>query len=218
MKIITKSLIASLIATMSSYAFADSNSSNWGLRLRAVRIEPENNSSSGTGALNSTLLPDNAIHVSSKTIPEIDITYFFTKNFATELILTYPQRHNVSINSGPLSESIGSFKHLPPTLTFQYHFTPESQFQPYVGAGINYTRISSVKLHSNVAGVDLDLDRNSFGPALQAGIDIKLSKNSYLNFDLKKVYIRSDVKLNGQKVSEVKVDPLLIGIGIGWRF
>ncbi len=218
MKILTKSLIASLIATVSSYAFADSDDSNWALRIRAVRIEPENHSSSGTGALNSALLPENSIHVSAKTIPEIDITYFFTKNLATELVLTYPQKHSVTINSGPLSENIGSFKHLPPTLTMQYHFSPNGQFQPYVGAGINYTRMSSVKLHSTTAGVDLDLDRNSIGPALQVGMDIKLSNNTYINFDVKKVYIRSDVKLNGQKVSEVKVDPLLIGVGIGWRF
>ena len=218
MKIFSKSLPIVLIALTSTTALADQNDSNWRLRLRAVRIEPENQSSAGSGALNSTLLPQDAIHVSSKTIPEIDITYFFSKHIASELVLTYPQKHKVSINNGPLSEDIGSFKHLPPTLTLQYHFSPGSQFQPYVGAGINYTRISSVRLHSNTAGVDLDLERNSIGPAFQAGIDIKLNKNTYLNFDLKKLYIRSDVKLNGEKVSEVKVDPLLIGIGIGWSF
>jgi outer membrane protein len=87
-----------------------------------------------------------------------------------------------------------------------------------VGAGVNYTRISAVRLRSNITGVDLDLERNSVGPALQAGMDVSIGKNTYLNFDIKKVYLRADVKLNGEKVSEVKIDPLLIGVGLGWRF
>jgi outer membrane protein len=191
---------------------------NWMVRARAVYIDPADKSEAGGGALNPTLLPANAIRVSSETIPEVDVSYFFTRNLAAELILTYPQKHKVSITSGPLQESIGSFKHLPPTLTLQYHFLPDGQFRPYVGAGINYTRISSVKLHSNAAGVDLDLERDSWGGALQAGFDYKLGQNLYLNFDVKKVYIEADVKLDGAKVSNVKVDPLLVGIGLGWRF
>ncbi|MEW5888353.1 MAG: OmpW family outer membrane protein [Pseudomonadota bacterium] len=191
---------------------------NWMVRARAVYIDPANKSEAGSGALNPTLLPADSIHVSAKTIPEVDISYFFTKNLAAELILTYPQKHKVSITSGPLQESIGSFKHLPPTLLLQYHFLPDGRFRPYIGAGINYTRISSVKLRSNVAGVDLDLERDSVGGALQAGLDMKLGDNLYLNFDIKKVLIDADVKLNGAKVSKVKVDPLLVGIGLGWRF
>ena len=214
-----RGLCWALLAMSSAAAFpALAAEGNWMVRARAVYIDPADKSEAGSGALNPTLLPADAIHVSSETIPEVDISYFFTRNLAAELILTYPQKHKVSIASGPLQESIGSFKHLPPTLTLQYHFLPDGQFRPYVGAGINYTRISSVKLHSNAAGVDLDLDRDSWGGALQAGFDYKLGQNLYLNFDVKKVYIEADVKLNGAKVSKVKVDPLLVGIGLGWRF
>ena len=101
------------------------------------------------------------MHVSSKTIPEIDISYFFTPNIAAELILTYPQKHDVTLDGN----NIGTFKHLPPTLSLQYHFMPEKRS---------------------------------------------------LNFDIKKVQIRSDVFIGGAKASEVKVDPLLIGVG--YRF
>jgi outer membrane protein len=82
-----------------------------------------------------------------------------------------------------------------------------------VGAGINYTRFSSVNL---IPGADID--RNSYGAALQAGVDIPLSGNMYLNFDIKKVYIGTDVSLNGAKIGTFKVDPVLVGIGLGWRF
>ncbi len=110
-------------------------------------------------------------------------------------------------------QNIGTFKHLPPTLSLQYHFMPEKQFSPYVGAGVNYTNISAVKIPG------LRLEHDSWGYSLQAGVDYKLDKNWSLNFDIKKVQIRSDVlTAAGAKVSEVKIDPVLIGVGVGYRF
>jgi outer membrane protein len=179
--------------------------SPWQLRVRAVHIDPADKSSAIPG-----LAGENAITVSNKTIPEVDISYFFTKNIAAELILTYPQKHSVYLNGA----YIGSFKHLPPTLTVQYHFTPDAKISPYVGAGINYTRISNV----NLLGGAADLDNNSFGLALQAGVDFKIDKNWSINLDVKKVQIRSDVTAGGAYLSRVKVDPLLVGVGVGYRF
>jgi outer membrane protein len=150
------------------------------------------------------------IHVNEKTIPEVDISYFFSPNWAAELVLTYPQKQDVTLNG----TNIGSFKHLPPTLTVQYHFTPAATVSPYVGAGVNYTRIFGVDL-LNGAG---HLDNSSVGLALQAGVDFKLDKNWLLNLDVKKVQIRSDVSVSGMQVSRVKIDPWLVGIGVGYRF
>jgi outer membrane protein len=131
------------------------------------------------------------------------------------LILTYPQRHDVSLNG----TKIGTAKHLPPTLTVQYHFFPDGKFRPYLGAGINYTHFSDVNL--NVPGVgQLDLGRSSWGGALQAGIDVEIGKNKFINFDVKKIYIGTDVKLaaTGATVSHVRLDPVVLGVGFGWRF
>jgi outer membrane protein len=181
--------------------------SPWQLRVRAVHIDPADTSDpvGGVGA-------SDRLTVSDKTIPEIDISYFFTPNWATELILTYPQKHDVYLDGN----RIGSFKHLPPTLTVQYHFMPDAKVSPYVGAGINYTRISSVNLLNGGAR----LENSSFGLALQAGVDFKIDKNWSLNLDVKKVQIRSDVNAipGGAQLSRVKVDPLLVGVGVGYRF
>lgn len=179
--------------------------SPWQIRARAIHINPADKSDPVGGGG-----PADQITVSSKTIPEIDITYFLSPNVAAELILTYPQKHDVALSGA----NIGTFKHLPPTLTLQYHFTPAAQVSPYVGAGVNYTRIGSVKL-LNGAG---DLENHSIGLALQAGVDFKIDKNWSINLDVKKVQIRSDVYVGGAKVSAVKVDPVLIGVGVGYRF
>ena len=183
----------------------DDPSGPWLVRARAVYLDPADKSSpvGGVGA-------SDRIGVESKTIPEIDFSYFFTPNWAAELILTYPQKHDVSLDGS----KIGSFKHLPPTLTVQYHFLPGATFDPYLGAGINYTRISSVNLLNGAGG----LEKDSWGGAIQAGVDVKLDKNWSFNIDIKKVQIRSDVYISGADVSEVKVDPILFGIGVGYRF
>jgi len=213
-----KHTIAGLVAAAFTVPALAQQEGNWMVRARVVNLDMTNKSDAGSGALTPALLPADAVKVSDKAIPELDITYFFTRNIAAELVLTYPQRHTVNISTGPLAESLGSFKHLPPTLLLQYHFLPDGQFRPYVGAGINYTRISSVSLRSNIAGANLQLESSSVGGALQAGLDVRLSKNMFLNFDLKKIYISSDIMVNGTKSSAVKLDPVALGVGIGWRF
>lgn len=192
----------------SSLALAEKG--DWLVRVRAVNLDMENKSD----PIPALLVPADAIHVEDKVIPEVDISYFLTKNIAAELVLTIPQEHDVTLLGG----KIGTFKHLPPTLLLQYHFLPDQKFRPYVGAGINYTRISNVSLAVTGVGT-LDLDSSSTGGALQVGFDVELSKNMFLNVDLKKIYIESDVILVGTgKVSHVDLDPVAIGIGLGWKF
>jgi outer membrane protein len=200
---------ASLLALASLGLFSApsmAQESPWLVRVRAVHIDTADKSDpvGGVGAADR-------VTVSNKTIPEVDMSYFFTPNWASELILTYPQKHDVALDG----TNIGSFKHLPPTLTLQYHFMPAAQFSPYLGAGVNYTRISNVDL----AGGALQLEKDSWGFALQAGVDYKIDKNWSLNLDVKKVQIGSDLNTAaGAKVSHLDVDPWLVGVGVGYRF
>ena len=197
-KMIRLAAVALAVAALAPVAQAQTDG-NWEVRLRAVNIDPANDN-------------DNLdVSINKKLIPEFDISYYFTPNIAAELILTYPQKHNVKLNGSV----IGSVKHLPPTLTVQYHFMPDSTaFRPYVGAGVNYTNFTAVDLPSG-----LNLDRGSWGLAFQAGADIPLAKQWYLNVDIKKVYIRTDVNdATGAKLDTFKIDPLLVGVGIGYRF
>ncbi len=172
------------------------------VRARAVRLNSDNGGSLGQGTATDLTIND-------KTIPEVDFTYFFSKNLAAELILTVPQRQDVS----SAGAKIGTLKHLPPTLTAQYHFDPVAGFKPYVGAGVNFTNFTAVDLPAG-----FNVDRQSYGLALQVGVDYELSKNLYLNLDVKKVQIKTDVSVNGAKIGDFKVDPLLVGVGLGWRF
>lgn len=172
----------------------------WMVRVRAVNVATYNSTSGIASVLD--------LNVDSKWIPEVDISYFFNKNVATELILTWPQK--MTVNAG--NTEIGSIKVLPPTLLLQYHFDG-MPVKPYVGAGINYTNYSGVSLPAGVS-----IDNGSWGGALQAGVDIPLTGNMYLNLDVKKVWMGTDVYVNGANSGSLKVDPILWGVGLGWRF
>ncbi len=171
------------------------------VRVRAVNVDPANKGTD-VGAL---------VSLSTKVIPEVDFTYFVTPNIAAELILTYPQKHDVSLAG---SGKIGTLRHLPPTLTAQYHFLPTGQIRPYVGAGVNYTNITTVTLPG-----DLNVDRGSFGLAFQAGVDIQVAPKVFVNIDVKKVNIQTNLRASdGTDLGKIKVDPTLVGVGVGYRF
>ncbi|MFM2065374.1 MAG: hypothetical protein RLZZ584_283 [Pseudomonadota bacterium] len=193
-----KLCIAFAVATLAPVAMAQSAGDLVG-RVRAVNIDPVAKETFG----------GNVVTVNSKVIPEVDFSYFVTPNVAAELILTVPQKHDVLLNGA----KIGSLKHLPPTLTAQYHVTGLGAFKPYVGAGLNYTIFSSVDLPTG-----LSIEKSSLGFAYQLGADIALNKTWSINVDYKKVQIRTDLSSGGAKLGTIKVDPSLFGLGVGYKF
>ena len=195
-----QTIVAAVLAACSvTAAMAQASGEGpWLVRARAVHLDMANKDGTGLG-----------LSVNNKTIPEIDVSYFFTPNIAAELILTVPQKQTVYLGG----TSIGTFKHLPPSLLLQYHFTGLTGYKPYIGAGLNYTRITDVNL-----ALGATLENDSWGGALQVGMDIPLDKNWSMNFDVKKVYIRSDVFIGAANQGTLKLDPLLVGVGLGYRF
>jgi outer membrane protein len=196
-----KPLAALLLAATATSTFAAEG--NLLVRGRIINIDP---SVSTSGAL-STLNVD----VKSKAAPELDFTYMVTPNIGAELILG-TARHEVTAGG----VSLGKVSHLPPTVTVQYHFAPDAGVRPYVGAGLNYTRFYSVGL--SAGGASLDVDKNSFGGALQAGVDIAIDKNWFVNLDLKKLYIKTDVKQGNTNLGTLKINPVVFGVGVGTQF
>ncbi len=204
--------VAAAAAFVSASALAQpAGEGPWMVRVRATNLVTDTSSTAGLGGA----LPADAIDVNNKWIPEVDVSYFFTPNIAVELVLTIPQKHEVTVNALGLGK-IGTFKHLPPTLLVQYHATNFGAFKPYVGAGINYTLLGSERM--SVGADQVKLDNSSVGGALQLGADYRLNRNWYLNADVKKVWISTDVSLGGAKISELKVNPWLFSVGLGYRF
>ena len=190
---------------------------DWLIRVRAIGIEPTGDSNGiAPDLLTSSLEPQFAI------MPEIDFTYMVTSNIGLELIAeTSP--HDIE-GQGAIA-GLGNVANswlLPPTLLLQYHFDTNSRFRPYLGAGVNYTITWGENADASLEGVlgptDVKLD-NSLGFAVQAGMDIEIDDRWFVNLDVK--YIDIDAKLTSGGVirtTDVSIDPIIFGVGIGYRF
>ncbi|HQT81691.1 MAG: hypothetical protein B7Z60_05665 [Ferrovum sp. 37-45-19] len=177
----------------------------WLVRLRLLDIATQK--SNDTGLAGGA--PSDSIQVGGRMQPDVDVTYFFTPHWATELVLSYPVSHSVSLSGG----NIGSFQELPPTLNAQYHFDSMGKFTPYLGAGVTYMRTFNTSLVSG-----LSLTQNNFGPDVEAGVDYALDQHWSLNADIKQVFINVGVTNGAGGTFNLHPNPTLIGVGVGYHF
>lgn len=186
--------------------------SPWMIRGRALVVHPQPDA---TLSLNGTRIEGGDVDISTSVVPELDISYFFTPNLAAELILGVTP-HRVKGAGALEGTRIGDAWLLPPTVMLQYHFTGLGNVKPYVGAGVNYTIFFNEEAKGGFTKFDLD---DTFGFALQAGVDIMLDRHWGINFDVKKIFLEPKVSVNDGLVrGKVKIDPWLIGTGVTYRF
>ena len=176
---------------------------------------------------------NSVVQVDDGTSLTLSFTYMFTDNWAFDILAAWPFKHDVDLDASIFdgvsttsgSVPFGEVEHLPPTFSVQYHFSPDAQFQPFVGFGLNYTTFLSEDLSSLLVGsdiVDFSLD-DSFGIAVQLGADWMISDRSLINFDLRWIDIEADldVTLTGGStvgLGGVEIDPWVFAINYGYKF
>ncbi|MES0139501.1 OmpW family protein [Mesorhizobium sp. M0016] len=182
----------------------------WQVRLRALGVITED-----SGHVNA--VPGSGLSYSNTVRPELDISYYFTDNIATELILGTTYANIEGQGAIGALGNVGKVWLLPPTLTLQYHFTNFGAFKPYVGAGVNYT----IFYNQHAGSADALHVKNTFGTALQVGFDYMVDQHWGVNFDVKKLFLKPDfeVTVDGAKLTgKAELDPWLIGAGVTYRF
>lgn len=211
-------LAAAMIAAAAAATPAQAEQGDVLLRARGILVAPTEDSSGIEPAF-----PNDEVSVSNSVTPEVDISYFLTDHLALELIAA-TSKHDVNGKGGlePIGELADTWV-LPPTLTLQYHFAPSAKVRPYVGAGLNYTLFysedASDGLEDAIGDTKVELE-DSFGFALQAGVDFDITEKLFLNLDVKYIDIDTKAKLTtGALVNRVKVsiDPIVVGVGIGMK-
>jgi len=191
---------------------------DWIVRAGAGMVDPQ-----GTAATFTDDLDTLFIDVDSGTALTLTGAYFFSPNWAFEVLVASPFTHDVKLGlEGSGSAKIGEVKQLPPTFTFQYHFLPDGAFRPYVGLGLNWTTFFDETLVSELSdqGVSLTLD-DSFGAAVQVAADVPLGDKWLLNLDVRWIQLESDATLSdGVDTDTIKLDisPLVYSINVGYRF
>jgi outer membrane protein len=212
--VMKKTLLAVALATALAPSFAMAEKGDIVVRLRATQVSPDEKSKLD----NETFGANSDLKVDNNTIPELDISYYFTKNIAAELILALGTRHKVEADLNGTKVDLGKVNLLPPTLLAQWHFNPDQTFDPYVGAGISYIRAMDNSL-SLPNSTDIHISRNNWGAALQAGLDFNLENKWLLNVDVKKIWFDTTVRLDGVgKIDNLDIDPWVVSLGFGKKF
>ncbi|MBV6632198.1 MAG: OmpW family protein [Alphaproteobacteria bacterium] len=195
-----------------SEPFVGKQAGDFMIRARGILVEPDEDASIDT--IGGT------VDIDEQFVPEVDFSYFITDHIALELIAAVTPHDVTATNTSLGNVDLGDVLLLPPTLTLQYHMLPEKRFSPYVGAGVNATFFIDDDVPSGGPVNSIDYDP-SVGFALQAGVDYFITDNILLNFDVKKVFINTDVDVNtalGTIGADVDIDPWIIGVGVGWKF
>ena len=155
------------------------------------------------------LVAGGATEIGDSLRPTVTFEYFIRDNLGIEVLAALPFKHDINVGGA----KAGVTKHLPPTVSVNYHFPTGGALKPFVGAGINYT----VFFEDRSPLGDLKID-NSWGLAAHLGVDYAISNTGAVRMDLRYVDIDSDVKLNGAKVGRVEVDPLVAGVSYVMKF
>lgn len=204
-----KFLLCAAALTMVTAAPAMADAGDWLVRGRVINVSPDES---------ATITPIGGdVSIDTSIVPELDITYFVADQWAFELILGVTPHDVSAVGTGAGDIDLGDVTLLPPTLTLQYHFNPDGDVRPYVGAGLNYTYFFNEDLPTGGIATSIDYDA-SFGYALQAGADFQVSDDWFLNVDVKWVDINTDVTINGAITADVEIDPVIFGVGFGRRF
>ena len=197
--------LAATLALAATPALAQSAGS-WTFGVGAHNVAPK----SDNGTLTATPLGNLKMDVGSNVRPTITGEYFLKDNLGVEVLAALPFQHDISVVG---VGKVGSTKHLPPTVSLQYHFG-QGKVKPFVGVGLNYTTFFSSKAEGAIAGANLDLS-DSWGLAAHLGVDFKVGEKGAIRLDYRKVDIDTRVKLNGANLgtkNTVNIDPSVYGI------
>lgn len=203
MKQITALALAGLMGLTAAPALAQSQG-DFTVGLGLGWIEPDSGS--------RTALPGGKISAEGALSPTFTFEYFVADNIGIELLASWPFKHDLELGGN----KIGATKHLPPTLSVQYHFTNTSQFTPFVGVGVNYTYFFDETLDGPGApSIDLD---ESWGVAFHAGLDRQISEKGSLRADVRYIDIETDVKVDGDSIGSVDIDPWVFNVAYVRKF
>jgi outer membrane protein len=197
--------VALVLSGIAAPAFAQ-QAGEWTFGIGAHQVNPKSDNSSVAGGTFD-------VEVGSNVRPTITAEYFVRDNLGIEVLASLPFQHDIHLVG---LGKVGSTKHLPPTVSVQYHFG-QGTVKPFVGLGVNYTRFSSTSSSGALAGSDLELN-NSYGLAAHAGIDFEVSQNGSIRIDARWIDIDTDATLNGADIGTVNIDPLVYGAAYVFKF
>jgi outer membrane protein len=195
----------------------------WMAKIGPNNISPQVSS----GDLSAPSQPGTQIDVKSATSVVLTGTLMLTDQVSAELFLGLPYEHEV-VGAGTIAGvgKLGTVKQVSPTAMIQYRlFEPSATLRPYAGVGLTYARFYGSKgtgtltALTNPGGPATRLTADAaWGPSLQLGASFKLSERWFLDATVIKTWIKTTNHLSTGQSIETKLDPLSMGLTIGYRY
>ena len=193
-------LLCSMLLVAPAMATAQSQG-DWTIGLGVGYVDPESDNGNLAGV---------EADIDEDVRPIATAEYFVRDNLGVELLVAWPFEHDISLDG---VGKIGSTKHLPPTLSLNYHFPTNSPWKPYVGAGVNYTHFFDEK--SSLGDLELDA---SWGFAVQAGIDYVLNDSGMLRLTARYIDIETDAELDDADIGTAEINPIVLSASYVFKF
>lgn len=146
----------------------------------------------------------------------------WTMRFSLGVPPTATMKTGGSLNAlvPPLTGTLGKVRYAPMVLAATYALPVSGSLRPYVGAGINYTRVINTT-DSDIANLKVD---SAWGVALIAGAELALNERWSLFIDARKIFVKTNVSgsitaLGGAPAAaKLTLNPTIIALGVGYRF
>lgn len=199
--------LATALASFAAPAFAQSQG-DMTLGLGIGWVNPTD-SYSQTAAPGSGL-----IRADDNLRPTLTFEYFVADKIGIEVLAAWPFEHKAQLQG---VGNVAKTKHLPPTVSVNYHFTNASAVTPFFGVGVNYTHFFDEKGIGALAGTSVSMD-DSWGVALNAGVDYAINEKSALRANLRWIDIDTDVTVGGANIGKVEIDPWIVGVSYVMKF
>lgn len=199
---------AALLAPGLASAECQTTENHWAVRVGGHMIDPTEDKNNDSGVI---------VAVRKKFGPTVNLDYRFCKIFVIDVLGAIPYTHDIELTlPGGSPSRLASTRHLPPTVTLQWHPLGESDIDPFLGVGVNRTFFFNESLNGPLAGNNLQLS-NTWGYSFQGGLDYKIAGPWFAGIDVRYIQIEPNASLNGTPIGRVKIDPIVYGFTVGYH-
>ena len=197
---------------------------SWSARVGVTHISPQVDS----GYLSTPSFPGTTVGVGSASALTGGLNYMLTDHWAVDLPLGLPFKHDF-YGTGAIEGTgkLGHTKVIPATLFMQYRFAePTAKFRPYVGLGVTYSRFFKNRSTAALTGVTGGTPanpttawiENKWGLTPQVGFVWSINERWFVDASYYKSFLKTTTHLSSGQSINIKLNPNVFALAIGYRF